>query len=71
MLDRPGCHFATRPEAQLGQNVLYVRFDRAFPEHQRLGNFTVGVRPGDQTSDFSLPLGESAERSRARPARGR
>jgi hypothetical protein len=71
MLDRPGRYLAARREPQLGQDVLDVRFDRTFPEHQRIGNFTVGMRPGDQTSDFSLPLGETAERSRARPPRGR
>ena len=57
---RPCGDLGAGGEAELGQDVLHVRFDRALREHELLCDLTVRPASGNETSDLDLAARQSA-----------
>ena len=54
MLRDPDGNLGTRAQVQFGQNVLYVRGDRAFTDDQVSGNLAVGLATPDEGGNLSF-----------------
>src|SRR5579859_5057624 len=59
VLGDPTRHLRPRAEAQLGQNVLQVAFDRSLRQEQPLGDGAAGHPRGNQAGDLQLALAQA------------
>jgi len=59
----PGSDLGARTHAELGPNVVDVRFDPALAKHQAIGDLTTRQSIGDQRCDLALTCAEAAAAS--------
>ena len=57
--DGPGRNLGSGIVAQLGKDVAYVCFNRAFADNQRIGNLAARLPARDSHCDFTLTFGQS------------
>src|ERR1700684_444164 len=69
LLAAPAGELGPRGEAQLGEDVLDVRVDRALGEEEPPGDLPVAEAVGDQAGDLPLAPGERPRRAARLAAR--